>query len=307
MRTRARRARAFTAWSRKPEIPRWVCSAYRDGRAVGWVSVAPRDDYERLTNSRVRPKLDDVPVWSVVCFVVSKSERGNGLTSRLLDAAARSMRSTTARPASRPTRRYGWRPGPGRPRLYGWLLSTFTAAGFRSFARSIRPAIEGPPGDRPPRPLTAFTSVVRRRRHRPHEHRPQRTPEEQDGSRRANAEDGTTLDPTPRTRATAIIARPAPMRTMKRQPVRATPPRASRPRAQRVDVRDLDPRAGSPQQVVPCPLRRVHQPLAGDVQPRGSGGRRAFVAGQRPVRVDGSNAGPPRPLDRIRRRRRRRR
>lgn len=41
--------------------------AYADGRAVGWVSVAPRDDYKRLTNSRVRPQIDDVPVWSIVC------------------------------------------------------------------------------------------------------------------------------------------------------------------------------------------------------------------------------------------------
>src|SRR5215207_2370071 len=29
--------------------------AYADGRVVGWVSVAPREDYQRLTNSRVRP------------------------------------------------------------------------------------------------------------------------------------------------------------------------------------------------------------------------------------------------------------
>ena len=32
--------------------------AYADGRAVGWVSVAPREDFQRLTNSRVRPKID---------------------------------------------------------------------------------------------------------------------------------------------------------------------------------------------------------------------------------------------------------
>src|ERR1700752_913782 len=62
--------------------------AYRHGRPVGWVSVAPRDEYERLTNSRVRPQIHDGAVWSVVCFVVSKSERGQGLTSRLLEAAA---------------------------------------------------------------------------------------------------------------------------------------------------------------------------------------------------------------------------
>src|SRR5258708_27103952 len=61
--------------------------AYRGGLAFGWVSFAPRDNYERLTNSRVRPKIDDVPAWSIVCFVVSKTERGQGLASRLLDTA----------------------------------------------------------------------------------------------------------------------------------------------------------------------------------------------------------------------------
>ena len=79
--------------------------AYRDGEAtpVGWVSLAPRDDYERLTNSRVRPRIDDLPVWSVVCFVVSKRERGQGLTSQLLDAAMAYAVDHGA-PGSRPTR-----------------------------------------------------------------------------------------------------------------------------------------------------------------------------------------------------------
>jgi GNAT superfamily N-acetyltransferase len=104
--------------------------AYRDGKAVGWVSVAPRDDYERLTNSRVRPKIDDIPVWSVVCFVVSKSERGHGLTNRLLDAA-----TTYAADHGAPgLEAYPVDPGDGRvPAALGYtgLLSTFEAAGFR--------------------------------------------------------------------------------------------------------------------------------------------------------------------------------
>src|SRR5689334_21187300 len=61
--------------------------AYEDGSVVGWVSVGPRDEYARLVNSPVRPKLDDVPVWSIVCFVVSRRARGRGLTATLLDAA----------------------------------------------------------------------------------------------------------------------------------------------------------------------------------------------------------------------------
>jgi GNAT superfamily N-acetyltransferase len=104
--------------------------AYRDGRAVGWVSVAPREDYERLTNSRVRPKIDEVPVWSVVCFVVSKRERGQGLTGRLLDAAMAYALDHGAPGLEA----YPVDPGDGRvPAALGYtgLLSTFEAAGFK--------------------------------------------------------------------------------------------------------------------------------------------------------------------------------
>ena len=49
---------------------------YRDGRAVGWVSLAPRPAYDRLTHAKVLAPVDDKPVWSIVCFVVSRSARG---------------------------------------------------------------------------------------------------------------------------------------------------------------------------------------------------------------------------------------
>ena len=61
--------------------------AYADGRAVGWVSVGPREDYERLERSKVLARVDDKPVWSIVCFVVSKSVRGRGIATSLLAAA----------------------------------------------------------------------------------------------------------------------------------------------------------------------------------------------------------------------------
>jgi GNAT superfamily N-acetyltransferase len=103
--------------------------AYADGRAVGWVSVAPREDFGRLTNSRVRPRIDDQPVWSIVCFVVSKSARGQGLTTRLLDAA---MDYAIERGAPA-LEAYPVDGGDGRvPAALGYtgLLSTFVAAGF---------------------------------------------------------------------------------------------------------------------------------------------------------------------------------
>ena len=70
--------------------PGWSPTAA--GRAVGWVSLGPREDYERLAWSKVLAPVDDTPVWSIVCFVVSRRARGHGLAAALLDAAV-DMRS----------------------------------------------------------------------------------------------------------------------------------------------------------------------------------------------------------------------
>jgi GNAT superfamily N-acetyltransferase len=61
--------------------------AYRDGEAVGWVSVGPRDDYERLRHSKVLAPVDEKPTWSIVCFVVARAARGEGVARALLGAA----------------------------------------------------------------------------------------------------------------------------------------------------------------------------------------------------------------------------
>lgn len=60
---------------------------YRDGRAVGWVSLAPREDYSRLESSKLLARVDAAPVWSIVCFVVSRGARGQGVAVAMLDAA----------------------------------------------------------------------------------------------------------------------------------------------------------------------------------------------------------------------------
>lgn len=67
--------------------------AYVDAKAVGWVSLGPREDYERLAYSRVLAPVDDTPVWSIVCFVVSGHSRGHGVASGLLAAAIAYARS----------------------------------------------------------------------------------------------------------------------------------------------------------------------------------------------------------------------
>lgn len=58
--------------------------AYQDGRAVGWCSAGPREQYAALENSRILKRVDAQPVWSVVCFFVDKSARNSGVMYALL-------------------------------------------------------------------------------------------------------------------------------------------------------------------------------------------------------------------------------
>lgn len=71
--------------ARSDEPPGLV--AFDGERAVGWVSLAPRERFERLAHSKVIPRVDETPVWSIVCFAVSPLARGQGVGRALLDAA----------------------------------------------------------------------------------------------------------------------------------------------------------------------------------------------------------------------------
>ena len=70
--------------------------AYRDRRPVGWISLGPREDYARLERSRVMKRVDEKPVWSIVCFFVDSKERGQGITRALLRDAIDYARSNGA-------------------------------------------------------------------------------------------------------------------------------------------------------------------------------------------------------------------
>ena len=71
---------------------------YRDGVPVGWVALAPREQFAKLRRSPVMKPVDALPVWSVVCFVVPAAYRGQGVASALLSAAAGWARAQKARP-----------------------------------------------------------------------------------------------------------------------------------------------------------------------------------------------------------------
>lgn len=105
-----------------------------DGDPAGWCSVAPRDDFPRLANSRILAPVDDEAVWSVVCFFVAKPYRGQGLSVRLLDAAKEYVRERGG------TTLEGYPVDPKSGDLspaFAWvgLASAFERAGFEEVER----------------------------------------------------------------------------------------------------------------------------------------------------------------------------
>jgi GNAT superfamily N-acetyltransferase len=70
--------------------------AYLDGEAVGWIGMSPRETYSRLEASKVLARVDEKPVWSIVCFVVGAKLRGQGIASALLSGAIEYARSRGA-------------------------------------------------------------------------------------------------------------------------------------------------------------------------------------------------------------------
>jgi GNAT superfamily N-acetyltransferase len=100
--------------------------AYRGDDPVGWCSIAPRETYQGLERYRALPRLDEQPVWSVVCFYVDRRERRSGITLGLVKAAVAYAQSLGAGIIEA----YPVEPG---ARLYTYMgsPSTFRKAGFR--------------------------------------------------------------------------------------------------------------------------------------------------------------------------------
>ncbi len=60
---------------------------YLDNKPVGWCSIGPRENYIALENSRILKRVDEKPVWSIVCFFVDKPARKQGLMVEMLRGA----------------------------------------------------------------------------------------------------------------------------------------------------------------------------------------------------------------------------
>jgi ribosomal protein S18 acetylase RimI-like enzyme len=62
--------------------------AYEGGEPIGWISIAPREEFGALLRSpQYRPRDEDEGVWSIVCFTVDRYARREGVAAALLDGA----------------------------------------------------------------------------------------------------------------------------------------------------------------------------------------------------------------------------
>lgn len=71
--------------------------AYAGSQPIAWCSMAPREDFPVLERSRILKRVDNAPVWSVVCFFVARPFRRKGVTVKLLRAAVEYARARGAR------------------------------------------------------------------------------------------------------------------------------------------------------------------------------------------------------------------
>ena len=107
--------------------------AYVDDNPAAWVSLDDRTRFPMLEHSRSNKRIDDKPVWSIVCFVVGRDYRRQGMMSTLLEGAvdyARKNGATTleAFPVEPTTELKA-------DRGYQGIASVFKTAGFREVAR----------------------------------------------------------------------------------------------------------------------------------------------------------------------------
>jgi GNAT superfamily N-acetyltransferase len=123
---------ALKAITEAGEVPGVL--AYSDNQAIGWCSIAPREAFPSLERSRTLKRVDDLPVWSVVCFYVARPFRRKGLMLALLQAAIEYARTQGAQIIE------GYPIDPQRDDLppvssFTGILSVFREAGFVEVVR----------------------------------------------------------------------------------------------------------------------------------------------------------------------------
>jgi GNAT superfamily N-acetyltransferase len=109
--------------------------AYQDSQPVGWCSVAPRETYGKLVRARSIQRVDDRSTWSIVCFYLRRSVRGQGLSRRLIACAVDYARQAGAEVLEaypvEPAQTASGEPDYNVSYRFMGFVSMYTQAGFR--------------------------------------------------------------------------------------------------------------------------------------------------------------------------------
>ncbi len=114
------------------EKPGIIC--YLNDKPIAWCSVAPREKFVRLENSKVLAKVDDKSVWSITCLFISKPYRRQGLSAELLKGVIEFCRQEKAKVLEAyPVEPYN----DSIPAAFAWtgIPSAFEKAGFKVVTR----------------------------------------------------------------------------------------------------------------------------------------------------------------------------
>src|SRR5262249_36351805 len=107
---------------------------YVGGEPLGWVSVAPPEEFNAPGGWRILALVDETPVWSISCLFVAKPYRRQGLSVKLIDAAVK----FAANQGAKAVEAYPYVPySDTMPAAFAWtgIASAFEQAGFREVAR----------------------------------------------------------------------------------------------------------------------------------------------------------------------------
>jgi GNAT superfamily N-acetyltransferase len=104
--------------------------AYHGETPVGWCGLGPRESFKRLERSRYLKRVDDKPVWSIVCFFINSKYRRKGVASALIKAAIEYATDQGA-PTLESYPILEWGPNVTSTSAYTGTVEMYQKAGFR--------------------------------------------------------------------------------------------------------------------------------------------------------------------------------
>ena len=107
---------------------------YLNNEPIGWCSVAPREDFIRLANSKILKPIDEKLVWSITCFFIDKNFRRQGYSVKMLKGVIDYCKKRKVRILE------GYPVEPKKdkmPPAFAWtgIAAAFSQAGFKEVAR----------------------------------------------------------------------------------------------------------------------------------------------------------------------------